>query len=75
MCPITEISKPSLQSRRVVFLDSSTVGEDASFAGDGSPLAAAVEESDVDGVVGGDVVCLARFGVGVEDEVDAARFL
>ena len=75
VCPITEISKPSFQSWRVVFLDSSSVGEDTGFAGDGSPFAAAVEEGDVDGVIGGDVVGLARFSVGVEDKVDTARFL
>jgi hypothetical protein len=68
MCAVTEVAEPGLQSRRVVFLDSGAVSEDAGFAGNGCPLAGAVEEGDVDGRVGGDVICLAGFGVGVEDE-------
>jgi hypothetical protein len=75
VCTVAEVAEPRLQSRGVVFLDSGAVGEDAGFAGDGGPLAAVVEEGDVDGGVGGDIVGLAGFGVGVEDEVDAAGFL
>jgi hypothetical protein len=53
MCAVTKITEPGFQGRGVVFLDSDTVGDDASFAEDGSPLAGAVEECDVDSVVGG----------------------
>ena len=59
MCAVAEITKPGFQGRRVVLLDRGAVGEDARFAGDRSPLAEAVEEGDVDGVVRGDVVGLA----------------
>jgi hypothetical protein len=75
MCAVTKIAEPGFQGRRVVFLDSGAVGGDAGFAGDGSPLAGTVEECDVDSVVGGDIVSLARFGIGVEYKVDATRFL
>lgn len=75
MFTITQVAEPCLQSGRVIFLDGGAVGEDAGFAGDGDPLAAVVEEGDVDGGVGGDVVGLTGLGVGVEDQVDAAGFL
>lgn len=75
MCVVTKIAEPGFQGRGVVFLGSDAVGDDAGFAGDGSPLAGTVEECDVDSVVGGDIVSLARFGVGMEYEVDATRFL
>jgi hypothetical protein len=75
VCTITQVAEPCLQSGRIIFLDGGAVGEDAGFAGDGGPLAAVVEEGDVDGGVGGDVVGLTRLGVGVEDQVDAAEFL
>jgi hypothetical protein len=75
MCAVTKIAEPGFQGRGVVSLDSGTVGDDAGFARDRSPLAGTVEERDVDSVVGGDVVSLARFGIGVKYEVDATRFL
>ena len=43
------------------------VGDDAGGAGDGGPLAGAVDEGDVDGGVVAQVVRLAGLGVGVED--------
>ena len=75
MCAVTKITEPGLQSRGIVFLDGGAVCEDAGLAGDGGPFASAVEEGDVDGAVGGDVVGFAGFGVGVEDQVDATGFL
>src|SRR5437868_6003035 len=75
MYAVTKIAEPGFQGRGVVFLDSVTVSDDAGFPRDGSPLAGTVEERDVDSVVGGNVISLARFGIGVEYEVDATRFL
>jgi len=75
MCAVTKIAEPGFQGRGVVFLDSGAVGDDACSAGDGSPLAGSVEECNVGSIVGGYIVSLARFGVGVEYEVDATRFL
>ena len=72
---VTEVAEPGFESGRVVFLDGVTVGDDGGFAGDGGPFAGAVKEGDVDVRVGVDVVGLAGFGVGVEDEVNATGFL
>ena len=75
MSAVTQVAKPSLQGCRVVFVDEFAVGRDGGGAGDGGPFAGGVEEGDVDGGVGGEIVSFAGFGVGVEEEVDAARFL
>ena len=56
-------------------MNSGAIGIDLGRAGDGCPLAGTVEESNVDVRVGLKVIGLACLGVGVEDEVDAARFL
>ena len=56
-------------------MDEATVGHDLGLAGDGGPFAGVVEEAEVDFGVGIEVVGLAGFGVGVEDEVDAVAFL
>lgn len=73
--PVTEVTEPGFESGRVVFLDGGAVGDDGGFAGDGRPFAGAVEEGDVDVGVRVDIVGLAGFGVGVEDEVNATGFL
>ena len=75
MLPIAQVSNPSLQRRRVVLAHLLAVDDDARGARDGGPLPAAVDEGDVDGVVGVQVVGLAGLGVGVEDEVDGGVFL
>ena len=75
MCTILEISEPGLQSWGVVFLDHVAGSEDRGGAGNRCPFAGGIEEGDVDVRVGIDVAGLARFGVGVEDEVDAVIFL
>ena len=59
----------------VVFLDHGAVRDDVGSAGDGSPFTAGVQEGHVDVGVALDVVGLARLGVGVEEDVDAAGFL
>jgi hypothetical protein len=66
MCAITKVAKPGFQSRGVVFLDSDAVGDDAGFAGDGSLLAGAVEECDVDSVVNDDVNAEVEIPIGRE---------
>ena len=67
MCAVAEVTEPGFQGWGVIFLDGGAIGEDLCFAGDGSPLTGGVEEGDVDGGVGGDVIGLAGLGVGVED--------
>jgi len=51
------------------------VGDNVGFTGDGGPFTSVVEEAEVDVGVVLEVVGLARFGVCVEDEVDAVAFL
>jgi hypothetical protein len=72
---VAEVSQPGLEALGVVLADAGSVGLDLGGAGDGSPLAAGIDEADVD--VGGvvEVVGLAGLGVGVEDEVDAVTLL
>jgi hypothetical protein len=72
---ITEVAEPGLERCRVVLLDAGAVGLDGSGAGDAGPLAAVVEESEVDVRVLLEVVGLAGLGVGVEDEIDAVVLL
>jgi hypothetical protein len=72
---ITEVAEPCLKRRRVVFLDAGAVGLDGSGAGNAGPLAAVVEEGEVNFGVFLEVIGLARLGVGVEDEVDAVVLL
>lgn len=72
---IAEIAQPGLERGRVVLADGLAVGEDAGTARNGGPLAGGVVEGDVDVRVLGQVVRLAGFGVGVEEEVDAAGLL
>lgn len=58
-----------------MFANKVTIGDNGGVAADGSPLASAVKEGDVNGGVGFEVVGFAAFGVGVEEEVDAVVFL
>lgn len=72
---ISEIAHPRLQRGRVILLYPLTVGLNGRFAGHGSPLAAGVEESEVDFGVGVEIVGLAGFRVGVEDKVNTIALL
>ena len=72
---VLEVAEPGFEAGGVVFADHVAVGDDGCFAGDGGPFASGVEEGDVDFGVGFEVVGFAGFGVGVEEEVDAAAFL
>ena len=72
---VTEVTDPGLERGRVELLDARAVGLDGSGAGDGGPLAAVVEEGEVDDGVLFEVIGLAGLGVGVEDEVDAIVLL
>ena len=72
---VAEVADPRLECARVMFPDDVTVGDDGCFAGEGSPFARRVDEGDVDARVLVEVVRLAGFGVGVEDEVKTAAFL
>ncbi len=67
MCAVAQVTEPGFEGGRVVFLDGGAVSEDICLSGNGGPFAGGVEEGDVDGAVGGDVVGFAGFGVGVED--------
>ena len=67
MLAIPQISKPRLESRRVVFTDYLAVGNNICFAADGSPFAGRVKESNIDLRVRLQVVRFSRLGVGVED--------
>lgn len=75
MGAVTQIADPGFERGRVVFADGGAVGDDGGVAADGGPFPGAVEEGDVDGGVGVEVVGFAAFGVGVEEEVDAVTFL
>lgn len=75
MCAVAQVSKPSLQSRVVVFLDERPIGDDVRLSGDGSPLARRIDEGDVDVRVARQVVSLPGLGVCVEEEVEAVGFL
>jgi hypothetical protein len=72
---VAEISQPGLEALRVVLAHTGAVGLDLGLAGDGSPLAAGVNEADVDVGRVVEVVGLAGLGVGVEDEVNAVLLL
>lgn len=72
---ITEVAEPGLERCGVVLLDARAVGLDGSATRDAGPLAAVVQESKVDVGVLLEVVGLAGFGVGVEDEVDSVVLL
>jgi hypothetical protein len=52
-----------------------TICLDGGMAGDGSPLAGVVDEAEVNGLVGLEVVGLSRLGVGVEEEIEAITLL
>jgi hypothetical protein len=75
MRAVTEIADPGLERGRVVLPHNLAICLDGSVAGDGSPLARVVDEAEVDGLVLLEVVCLARLGVGVEEEIEAVALL
>lgn len=68
---VAQVAQPRLESRAVVLPDGVAVGDDGRVARHRGPFARGVEEGHVDVRVAGDVVRLARLGVGVEDQVDA----
>lgn len=72
---ITEITEPCLERGRVVLSDPLSVGLKCGLAGDGCPFARGIEESEVDVRVRFEVIGLARFGVGVEDKINAVALL
>lgn len=72
---VAEVADPGFERARVVFVDDVAVGDDLGLAGQRGPFARRVQEGDVDGRVLVQVVRLAGFGVGVEDQVDSAAFL
>jgi hypothetical protein len=75
MLAVAEVTDPCLERRRVVFLDNATVCLDGSMARYGSPFSRVVDETDVDRRVCLKIVCLARFGVGVEEKIEAVALL
>lgn len=75
MLAVAEVAEPGFERGRVVLVDLFAVGLDFGGAGDRGPFAGAVDEADVYFGVLGEVVGLAGFGVGVEDEVDAVALL
>ena len=72
---VAEVTQPRFEGRRVVLAHLFAVGFDFGAAGDRGPLAGAVDEADVYLGVLGQIVGLAGFGVGVEEEVYAVAFL
>lgn len=72
---VTKIADPSLQRWRVVLPDNVAAGLDRGMAGDGGPLARVVDEANVDRRVLLEVICLARLGVGVEEEIKSIALL
>lgn len=75
MCTIFQIPKPGLECRRVVFTNDLTICDNLCFATDGGPFTRGVEEGDVDFRIRFEVVGFARFGIGVEEEIDTATLL
>lgn len=75
MGAVSEVAEPGFEAGGVVFADGVAVGDDGGVAGDGGPFAGGIQEGDVDFGVRVQVVGFAGFGVGVEEEVDAAAFL
>lgn len=75
MRAVTEVADPCLQCGRVVLPDNFAVRLYGSVAGDGCPLAGWSDEGDIDGRVRLEVVGLAGFGVGVEEELEAVALL
>lgn len=75
MLAIAQVTEPGLQLLTVVFADDGSVGDYAGLARDGGPLARVVDEGHVDIWVGFEIVGFARFGVGVEDEINTAILL
>ena len=75
MHAVAQVAQPRLQGGRVVLLDQRSVRLDACCSAHGGPFAGHVQEGNVYVRVGLQLVRLARLGVGVEEEVDAARFL
>ena len=75
MLAVLQVAKPCFQGRRVVFADQLTVSDNVGFAGNGGPFAGRVEEGDIDLGFGLEIIGLAGFCVGVEQEVNAASFL
>lgn len=75
MGSIFQIPQPRLQRRRIIFANHLAIDDNFGFAANGSPFAGGIEEGDVDFGVGFQVVGFAGFGVGVEEEVDAAALL
>lgn len=72
---VLEVPEPGFEGGGIVFANFGAVGLDGGVAGDGGPFAGRVDEGEVDVGVCGEVVGLAGFGVGVEDEVEAVAFL
>lgn len=75
MGAISQVSEPSFQSWAIVLLNQGSVSDDTGLPSDGSPLSGRVDESDVNVRVAGDVVGLARLGIGVEEKVNAIGLL
>lgn len=67
MHAIAEITEPGLQGGSIVLGHQAAVGINGGSSSDGSPLSRGVDKGDVDVRVGGEVVSLARLGVGVEE--------
>ena len=75
MLAVLEIPQPSFQCWCIVFANGFAVRDDGGFTRNGGPFAAGIEEGNIDFGVVIEIVGLARFGVGVEEEVNAATFL
>lgn len=75
MLAVAEVTNPCLECRRVVFLNNAAIRLDGGMARYGSPFSRVVDKTNVDRRVRLKIICLARFGVGVEEKIEAIALL
>lgn len=69
MSTIAKVTNPCLEGWGIVLLDEVAIGADGGVTRNRSPVTARGNERYVASGVCVEVVCLARFGVGVEEEI------
>lgn len=75
MDTVPQIPEPCPQVRAVVLFDKGPVRDEVGRAADRGPLTRVVQKADVDMRVAGEIVGLARLGVGMKEQINAASFL
>jgi hypothetical protein len=69
MSTVAKVTNPRFEGWGVMLLDEVAVGADGGMTGNGSPVAAGGNEGYVASGVCVEVICLARFGVCVEEKI------